>query len=594
MNTDNIPAQLKEIPRWVNWLSQDKGGPKPTKIPVDPKTGEFASSTNPKTWANFWKAVAGTERFKDKNVKGLGIVVDGTDGLIGIDLDKCRDMQTGNIEPWASEIVTALNSYTEISPSGTGLRIFVFGKLPQGRRKNGLIEAYENGRYLTVTGNHLFETPVKVERRNGELDLFHKQFLERTVLEKVDHETVSLHPWVIPGGESRHDFIFKMAARWRNNNVPREEAFTFANRVAEINNANGKRVISPLEIEKEIDFLYKNQSAKEPSKTFPSSIVMSLADFLLRDIPPRESIIETILLEQQLAMIYGARGRGKTWVAMMLAKSIASGTDFLFWKAPRSANVLYVDGEMTADELRNRFELLAGRTAIPNLYLISSQFFYKEVDEYMILNNLDHQKAFKHLLSDLRDQEINPKAIIFDNLSAMTCGIDENSNSEQDGILSFFRELRHMGYTIIFVHHTGKNGDQRGASRREDFLDLSIKLSDPSTPAIEGARFQVEFSKVRGKMPTPYSFECELISDESGLLTWSLSDQVKDIDALTSCLQYIQKTGTQMQIDIVKALNLPKGTVSKAVKKANEKRLLKGMDITPQGSAFLSKVENAE
>ena len=91
------------------------------------------------------------------------------DDLCGVDLDKCLDPETGEIEGWAQEIIEELDSYTEISPSGTGVHILVRGELPEGRNRKGRFEAYDRGRYFTVTGKHLSGTPQSIESRQEEL-----------------------------------------------------------------------------------------------------------------------------------------------------------------------------------------------------------------------------------------------------------------------------------------------------------------------------------------------------------------------------------------------------------------------------------------
>ena len=85
---------------------------------------------------------------------GLGFVLTADDPFVGIDLDNCFT-EEGKILPWAQEIVEMIDSYTEVSPSGTGIRIFVKGKLPGEHCRTGNIEMYQQGRYLTVTGRVL-------------------------------------------------------------------------------------------------------------------------------------------------------------------------------------------------------------------------------------------------------------------------------------------------------------------------------------------------------------------------------------------------------------------------------------------------------
>ena len=118
------------------------------------------------------------DAYKRGGWDGIGFVLSptagGEDRLVGVDLDKCRDPQTGAVEPWAAEIVRTLNTYTEVSPSGRGLRLFLLGRLPAKGRKRGLYENYESGRYVTVTGQHIDGTPSTIEHRQAELESVHK------------------------------------------------------------------------------------------------------------------------------------------------------------------------------------------------------------------------------------------------------------------------------------------------------------------------------------------------------------------------------------------------------------------------------------
>jgi DNA-binding transcriptional ArsR family regulator len=165
VSADSIPVELRTLPNWVCWRWAMRDG-KYTKPPVDPHTGGDGSSTNPATWTTFEHACE--YRVKAK-LPGVGVVVRREDRITGVDLDKCLDPETGIIERWAHEIVNALDSYTEITPSGKGLRVYVRGNLPGRRRRKGQIELYDDQRYFTVTGEHLEGTPDTIEERQAEL-----------------------------------------------------------------------------------------------------------------------------------------------------------------------------------------------------------------------------------------------------------------------------------------------------------------------------------------------------------------------------------------------------------------------------------------
>ena len=181
MNFENIPERLKAIDQWVCW---GKPG-KPPKVPYNPVTGYPAKAGQPETWTSFNKAV---EAVKAGEYKGVGFEFN-NNGIVGIDLDTVRDPQTGYIDPTAVEIITDLDSYTEISASGYGFHILVQAdlkldkhktrlpdnkikryevdpKIGENRRKRPEIEVYNEYRYFAFTGDRYGENKT-VEERNA-------------------------------------------------------------------------------------------------------------------------------------------------------------------------------------------------------------------------------------------------------------------------------------------------------------------------------------------------------------------------------------------------------------------------------------------
>jgi len=146
---ENIPTVMKPYRHWVCWRLEERDD-KLTKIPYDPLTARHASSTDSRTWRSFDEAVAALEVGE---YDGIGFVFSSGDPFTGIDLDKCRNPETGELEPWAAEIVAKSGSYAEASPSGTGVHIIVRGKAPN--KKRGRVEAYSSERYFTMTGRVL-------------------------------------------------------------------------------------------------------------------------------------------------------------------------------------------------------------------------------------------------------------------------------------------------------------------------------------------------------------------------------------------------------------------------------------------------------
>lgn len=155
---DKIPMELKRIPRWVLWRFVEVGEPDRRKWAKLPRqiSGDSASSTDPQTWADFLSVQEAYEKNPNK-FDGVGFVFDGSDNLVGVDLDDCYDSATGRFTSELSEkIASNLNGYMEVSPSGTGVKIFTRANLKSAHVDHSVgLECYPKGRYFTVTGQYI-------------------------------------------------------------------------------------------------------------------------------------------------------------------------------------------------------------------------------------------------------------------------------------------------------------------------------------------------------------------------------------------------------------------------------------------------------
>jgi primase-polymerase (primpol)-like protein len=153
------------------------------KPPCD-LTGRTIDGTAPQHWHPFPEALVSYQGSVEGEYRldGIGLAMasdDTEDALVAVDLDKCRCSETGTVEPWAMAIVERLGTYCELSPSGTGLRLFALGRLaPRGRRR-GRVEVYRHGHYLTVTGHRLVGTPECVEQRSEALAWLLAEHIDR-------------------------------------------------------------------------------------------------------------------------------------------------------------------------------------------------------------------------------------------------------------------------------------------------------------------------------------------------------------------------------------------------------------------------------
>lgn len=171
MDTTTIPAELVALPQWVV-----RRGKVPHN-PHRPNTG--ASSTDPSTWSTYEHAV---EVAQKHSFDGVGFVFTKDDPFVGVDLDKCRDADTGEVEPWAQRVIDELSSYTETSPSGTGVHVIVKAHLPGTLNRKGRVEIYDSGRYFTVTGDHVGRTPKTPQPRQQQLETVYTFHLDPVVL----------------------------------------------------------------------------------------------------------------------------------------------------------------------------------------------------------------------------------------------------------------------------------------------------------------------------------------------------------------------------------------------------------------------------
>jgi len=152
LSLDNIPQDLQALDRWVLWKNVQRSKPNGEKVwakmPLSAKGGA-GSSTDAATWASFGAAV---DEYPLGDYDGIGIVLGGM--LHGIDLDDCRDPVTGVLSDLAQETLDRVEGYAEVSPSGTGLKIFTQTNLDGSRtKKEAGVELYKDGRYFTVTGH---------------------------------------------------------------------------------------------------------------------------------------------------------------------------------------------------------------------------------------------------------------------------------------------------------------------------------------------------------------------------------------------------------------------------------------------------------
>jgi len=238
---------------------------------------------------------------------------------------------------------------------------------------------------------------------------------------------------------------------------------------------------------------------------------LPLPEFLALDIPPRKNLLAPIIAEKSVNMLFGPRGCGKTHLGVGIAVAVATGTRFLRWQAQQSRRVLYIDGEMPTAALMERFKAatdgIANASALDHCLVILASDL--RLDGLPDLSTAEGQERFAPVLEGF-------DLIVADNISTLCRSGKENEAESWSTLQGWALTQRRAGRSVLFLHHAGKGGEQRGTSRREDIMDTVIKLSRPADyQAGQGARMIVEFTKARGIMgDDAEAFEAQLKDGE--------------------------------------------------------------------------------
>ncbi len=167
VNPAGLPVALRVLPA-VLWRAESRGEGKPTKVPYQVAyPSRKASSTDPSTWGIFEDAVE-AYRCPELGVSGIGVMLIRAAGISCIDLDQVLDAD-GQLDSRAALVLTRANSWTEKSPSGSGLHVFLLGTVPRAL-KGPQIEVYSEARYIAVTGHHWPGTPGGLRGGQSYLD----------------------------------------------------------------------------------------------------------------------------------------------------------------------------------------------------------------------------------------------------------------------------------------------------------------------------------------------------------------------------------------------------------------------------------------
>lgn len=318
----------------------------------------------------------------------------------------------------------------------------------------------------------------------------------------------------------RNEALTRLAGKLRRAGLEADEI------LAALGGANVRVCVPPLP-EAELRTIARSIGGREGDPVVAPSSAAPLVDvgadeLAVMLLPPRAYILAPVLQEKNMAMIYAERGTGKTLFGVGWALAIAAGATFLRWSASSARRVLYLDGELPVETLQKRILDVARSARLP----IAPGFRVVTPDLQPaagVMPNLGEPAGQARILEVI--ERVNPEVVFFDNVSTLVRGGEENAAEGWQVVQDFLIGLRTRRISSVLLHHTGKGGDQRGTSKREDALDLSIRLDRPEgwTPE-QGARVTVTYEKARdphGDAVRP--FEAWLKEDGHGGAYWEVS-----------------------------------------------------------------------
>jgi hypothetical protein len=507
LDLSGIPEELKKYPNWVNWRIEERHG-KPTKIPINPKTQGNAMSDNPSTWGAYELAVKLYLECENEHIRGIGFML--SNGYSGSDLDHCYNPDTGEVLPWAKEIIEELSSYAEITPSNEGLRVLVKGKLPEGRRvlkglpsidgtNRGEIALYDSVRFFTVTGNHFPGTPLTIEPRESELAAIHAKVFgnngkpteqkhqpspcnlsDDEILNRARDAKNGTKFDALWGGDvsgypspSEADIaLCLMLAFWTGNDATAiDRLFKQSGLYRQKWDQHGYNLRT---IQKAISLNTEVYSPKQeyrqetyPQKENPETELKELS-YLTLNLPSSLEIsqmeikvdwlVNNLIPQESITLLHSIGGVGKTYLMYKIAKSVANGEPF-FGLDVMKMPVYYIDFENPLPEIADRMKKIGG-------------------SENMRIWHLGHNPS--PIRFDADEWEIYksfpPGLFIIDSLRSSHL-LEENSSKDASLIMARHKEIRALGHTITLIHHENKIGGYRGSTAWFDLSDHILKFS---------------------------------------------------------------------------------------------------------------------
>jgi hypothetical protein len=515
----NIPGELKAMARWSPWRAVWN----PRRGKYDKIPGHSRSTAKPETWLSFEDA---ERQFQADRAAftGVGFVVTGLPEFTFIDIDECID-EAGAFSARAIEIIAAVASYTEISPSGRGLRIIARGPAPEDWNNHELgVEVYagHGARFLTITGDACSDgvairditedTQAELRSRYGKSSAPKLTVIPGGVppmpevwpeIVLPDISTLDLPADTMAfllegldegdGSAALHlagvrlyslglsdqmvlsllanSYAMDVAMRHRGDNELRAQQYLWVEHCVK---AKGKAT-THAEIDAMFDDLGpppgENPGVEPRIGAAPKAErfrIETAPEFFVR----RKStwLCKGIVPHATLGVIYGASGSGKTFVAFDLIATLTLGRDWRGHRTPRPIAPLWIAAEGVEDMRKRGLAYCQHVGIAPELFNMrfvgDAPNFLEEID-------------VKALLAQIKRQGSGFDVIIIDTLAQVMPGGNENSGEDMGKVLGYCKAIsRATGAMVILIHHSGKDESKgaRGWSGLRAASDFEIEV----------------------------------------------------------------------------------------------------------------------
>ncbi len=489
VNVNGIPGELRQRRQWVLWktiLRKDEKAKVPYQV-----WGTEAKANDQATWDSFEAIEQASSSGK---WDGIGYVFAADDPYVGIDLDGCLDPESGAIAPWAQPVIGKLSTYCEVSPSGSGVKLWIRGKSPFATGKNKKleeesmggksagIEIYDHGRFFCMTGQCLSGTPASIERRD--IAWLKEQFWpepkqachegnghannngsQSDVIARARKYADAVDPSV--SGERGHDTTFRLACQLVNGfdlgiDGARPILYEYSQRCSppwteqelehKLESASKEPGPRGYRLNGQRPTQSGEQEQKQETKK-PSLAIVSVSS-MLRDYPHlREAVIHGIAREGETVNIIAASKVGKSWLSYSLAFSVALGLRWLGFPCEQG-RVLIIDNELHKETISHRLSTVANALGV-------SEAWTEQIDVLALRGQSVDIHGLARSLASVEGGHY--KLIIADAFYRfIPAGTSENDNAQ---IMAMYNRIdgmaANLGSVWVNIHHSSK-GDQSG------------------------------------------------------------------------------------------------------------------------------------